>query len=112
MVATSHPGRASDAGSDTEVFECQVCGFPVERTAGFLAVDILAAQEAMRGEAYPARWEPTHGPCCDTSAFYAIELADLANPRRILWWNAHLRAKNWTRFTDWDRFMAREGRYF
>lgn len=109
MVATTDPARVPNA---PEVLECQVCEFPVDPATGFLAVDVHEAQAAARGERYPVRWEPIHGPCCDTAPFYAIDLHDLANPRRILWWTAHLRGKNWTAGTDWLSYVAREGRYF
>jgi hypothetical protein len=109
MVATSHPDRASDAGSDTEVLECQVCGFPVDPERGLLAADVAIARAAQNSYSYPAEWLPLHVECSGRASFYTIELADLHTPARVLWWSGHLLTKSWVASTNWLEVMRRAG---
>ena len=112
MVPTVHGIRVPKHDADTpEILECQVCAKPVDQTSDYLACDIAQARDSQRCDAYPASWAPLHVGCSGTSAFYCIELRDLEDARRILWWTAHLNSKSWTAFTDWDDFLAREGGY-
>lgn len=51
-------------------------------------------------------WAPVHYRCDeDRGDAYCIDVLKVGTYRGLVWWTAHLMAKNWLDLTDWDSLL-------